>query len=250
MLNQFKTYAFYYDLLYHDKDYRKESTYIHSLIQKYRTKSKSILSLGCGTGKYENELSKFGYEITGIDMSEQMIAIAQKSDNPKCQFVQGDIRTARLGKKFDIVISLFHVINYQTTDEDLLSAFKTVHEHLINGGIFLFDFWYGPAVLAEPPYPRTKTFENDSLRINRTAFPKVDKSNNTVTVDYKVKIFNKLLNETEHLHEVHRLRYLFLPELEFMLKNLPLNIVSSQAWLSDSKRLNSKSWYGLIVASK
>ena len=72
----FQDYANYYNLLYKDKDYKAEADYIHSLIQQSAPQSKSLIDLGCGTGNHAFEFEKLGYEVTGVDLSTQMVAIA------------------------------------------------------------------------------------------------------------------------------------------------------------------------------
>ncbi|HBM15439.1 MAG TPA: SAM-dependent methyltransferase [Lentisphaeria bacterium] len=247
--NQFKDYAAYYDLLNQDKDYFKEAKYIHDLIQKHKPKTKTILSLGCGTGRYENEIAKYGYEITGVDISSQMIEIAEKSKAKNCLFASGDIREIRLDQKFDAVISLFHVMSYMTSDEDLSRAFKTAEEHLNSGGIFIFDFWHGPAVLADPPYSRTKAFENDKLKVDRTAYPLVSQDSQLVTIDYKIEVFNKLFRQKQYFYETHKLRYLFMQEIETLLNKVFLHLNSKLEWLSYTKEPDSNSWYALVIAT-
>ena len=74
----FNEYAQYYDLLYYDKNYELEAEYIDSLIKKYNSNTKKILDLGCGTGKHADILSKRGYRVHGIDLSECMLYEAQK----------------------------------------------------------------------------------------------------------------------------------------------------------------------------
>ena len=85
-----------------------------------------------------------------------MIRIAQKNKNKNLTFIRSSIEELHLNQKFDAVISLFHVMSYQTTNEELSAAFKTASKHLAKGGIFIFDFWYGPTVHNEKPSIRIK----------------------------------------------------------------------------------------------
>ena len=244
-IEQFNLYAQYYDLLYKDKAYKKEAKYIHSLIQKYKPNAKTILSLGCGTGKYEFELEKLGYEVVGVDISQQMIDIANISKGEsKCEFIQGDIRNVRLDRKFDVVISMFHVMCYQTSNEDLLKAFKTSSAHLNKGGIFLFDFWYGPAVLIDPPTIREKQMENDFIKVKRVAKPIMAYNENIVNVNFEIEICDKETGEIQIISELHKMRYLFLPEIKFIMKN-KFDHLQTYKWLSDKKNISCDSWYGL-----
>jgi ubiquinone/menaquinone biosynthesis C-methylase UbiE len=73
----FGEYAKYYDLIYKDKDYRKEVDFIENIF-KITYKPKSILEIGCGTGSYTKMLLKRGYEVTAVDISDDMLKIARK----------------------------------------------------------------------------------------------------------------------------------------------------------------------------
>ena len=108
----FGTYSKYYDLLYKDKDYACETRYVHDLIQKYRPGTKTILDLGCGTGRHDIELAKLGYEVTGVDISADMLSIATQrivdlgTPASSVQFIHGNICTVRLEKTFDFCIEI------------------------------------------------------------------------------------------------------------------------------------------------
>ena len=76
-METFHDYAYYYNLFYGDKDYAAEAETIISILEKYGKKNadKRILNIGCGTGRHDVELNKFGYKIHGIDLSNDMINI-------------------------------------------------------------------------------------------------------------------------------------------------------------------------------
>ncbi len=247
----FKEYSKYYNLLYKDKDYQKEVDYIISIIKQYNPSAQSILNLGCGTGKHDFFLSQKGYTVTGIDLSETMISEAKKyaTNNTNLDFSQGDIRTIRLGKKYDVVVSLFHVISYQITNDDLLKAFSTAWEHLAEGGIFIFDYWYGPAVLTDKPEHRVKKLENDEIKVTRTAEPTLYPNENYVDVKYNITIEDKKKSLTKNLEEVHKMRYLFIPELEMALDQSGFKIEASTEWLNNQP-LSVLSWNGVSMCTK
>ena len=99
-MSVFKDYARYYDLLYRDKDYAGEAEFVNSLIGKYTTDTKSILELGCGTGGHAEYLAKLGYTVHGIDISKDMLQMAEsrhakfsQSLKNKIKFEIGDVRT-------------------------------------------------------------------------------------------------------------------------------------------------------------
>ncbi len=254
MNNQvFGRYAEYYNLLYKDKDYAGETQYLHQLIQKHCSGASTILNLGCGTGRHDFELATTGYGVAGVDLSEEMLQIANNRlkslDSPTVDlsFVQGDIRNVRLGRKFDAVISLFHVMSYQTSNSDLIAAFSTAREHLSDNGVFVFDCWYGPAVLTDPPVTRVKRLENDLVKVLRIAEPVLHPNENIVDVNYQVFITDKATGEIEEVFETHRMRYLFVPELEYLLNEAGFKLTVVHEWMSENAP-GLSSWGACFVA--
>ncbi len=235
-MSVFGAYSRYYNLLYKDKDYAGEAEYVRGLIARHCPEPRTVLDLGCGTGRHDLLLSQMGYEITGVDQSAEMLAIAKanadQSQSQSLDFIQGDIRSVRLGTTFDVVISLFHVISYQTTNEDLAAAFATARTHLKPGGIFIFDCWYGPAVLTDRPAVRVKRLEDDSISVKRIAEPVMHPNDNLVDVNYHVFIRDKSSDAVEEVLETHRMRYLFRPELELLLRECGMSVVEASEWLT------------------
>jgi len=250
-MNQvFDAYARYYDLLYRDKDYAGESDYVAAHIRKQAPQAKRILELGCGTGAHAEHLARMGYTVHGVDMSEAMLARAEmrKAALPpdvaeRLSFAHGDVRSVRTGKTYDAVISLFHVMSYQTTNNDLEAAFDTAAAHLQSGGMFMFDFWYGPAVLTQRPEVRIKRLEDDDIVVTRIAEPEMHVNENVVDVNYTVFIETKATGQVEQLHETHRMRYFFLPELECYRGNIWKPGISED-WMGNGS-LNAQSWAGI-----
>lgn len=236
----FSNYARYYDLMYQDKDYVGEAQFIQRLIQTYAPATTTILELGCGTGNHAMLLAKEGYQVHGVDLSQEMLGYAnERCDRlspalaTRLQFSQGDLRQVRLDRKFDVVLSLFHVMSYQTNNEDLLAAFETAKAHLVPGGILIFDVWYGPAVLSEPPTVRIKRLEDQSIQVTRIAEPVMEPNKNLVDVNYHIFIKDLISSKIDEVREVHTMRYLFKPELELLLDRLQMQIVESGEWLTD-----------------
>lgn len=236
----FNKYSNYYNTLYSDKDYAGEANYIDMLIKKHHPNAKTILNMGCGTGRHDFLLAERGYLLTGVDFSEEMLSIAidQKSkmdlDSSKTEFYTGDIRNIRLPKKFDIVISLFDVMSYQTKNLDLKKAFETASFHLEKDGLFIFDCWYGPGVLNDPPTIRVKELENDKIIIKRTAKPTLYQNENIVDVDYHLFVRDKKDEKVEEICETHSMRYLFKLEIEMIFENIGFEMISFSEFMSDS----------------
>ncbi len=244
----FNSYARYYDLLYQDKKYAEEASYVHQLIRKYGLDTRTVLELGCGTGLHARALAEMGYTLHGVDRSAAMLGAALErlpgmdgSAASRLSFSSGDMRSVRLQGKFDAVISLFHVISYQTTNNDLAAAFATAKHHLKAGGIFIFDCWYGPAVLAQRPSVRVKRFEDDRVRVTRIAEPVMHDESHVVDVNYQVFIRDKDDGGIEELCEMHRIRYLFDPEITSILREQGMTRIDSFEWLT-GKTPGSDTW--------
>lgn len=220
VMEVFKDYAYYYNTFNKDKDYKKEAKQIDDLIKKYGNNVLKIIDFGCGTGKHDIELQKMGYSCTGIDMSISMIDIAKNNlgqDNRDISFFVEDIRTFKAKESYDAVISLFHVISYQITNQDVLSTFSSARRALNIGGLFAFDVWYGPGVLSDKPCVRVKEIENDKDKLIRIARPVMYDKKNIVDVNYEILIIDKNTGLSKMIKEVHQMRYFFTPELEFLL---------------------------------
>ena len=236
----FAGYSRYYDLLYRDKDYAGEAQYIADLVRRHSPDAKSVMEIGCGTGAHASEMARLGFELEGVDMSEGMLEAAEarlSSLDPalasKLSFSRGDARTVRLGRKFDAVISLFHVMSYQTSNDDLAAAFTTAREHLEPNGVFVFDCWYGPAVLRQWPSITEKHLSDEATEVFRRAEPVIHANENTVDVNYTVTVNDKLTRAEEVLKETHHMRYLFTPEIELALETAGMKLVDSRGWMSD-----------------
>ena len=252
-MSVFGDYSNYYDLLYADKNYAGESEYVHNLIKANLPKAKTILNLGCGTGKHDLLLSKHDYKITGVDFSEDMIKVAQQQSelqkNNSVEFLKGDARTVRLDKKFDVVITLFHVMSYQTTNADIDAVFVTAKEHLRDGGLLIFDCWYGPAVLSEQPSVRIKRLEDNKVKITRIAEPVMHINQNIVDVNYELFIEDIQSEKVNKLAEKHSMRYLFLPEILSFTERNGFKLILSEEWMTKNK-LSDKSWSACFCSLK
>jgi SAM-dependent methyltransferase len=250
MIENFELISQYYDLLYNDKNYEEESNYINNLIKKHNDRALKILDVGCGTGKHAECLNNLGYELTGIDLSDKMIEIAKNNAKKNDYDIVYNIANANqfnLNKKFDIVISLFHVISYQTSNKKLINTFKSINKHLEINGLLIFDFWYGPGVLSELPSSRKKVFKSKDLEIYRKSIPKMIYSKNLVDVSFEIDV--KSLKQSFSFKENHLMRYLFDPELQLILSLTGFEIIDSFEWMK-FKKPDNNSWHSVLVARK
>lgn len=243
----FSDYAPYYDLLYRDKDYKAEAEYVANLIREFNPKAQNILELGSGTGIHASLLARMGFSVHGIERSQEMytrsLALSDKQNSKygRLTFTQGDIREIRLDKSFDAVIALFHVISYQTTNKDVLDTFATASHHLKPGGIFIFDIWYGPAVLTQRPEVRIKRMSDEKIEVTRLAEPVLHPSENRVDVNYHIFVRNRSTGAVKELKETHKMRYFFKPEIDIIANQSRFAILHAEEWVTRNP-MSQNSW--------
>ncbi len=212
----FKLYSQYYDLLYEDKDYPSEVNYIADLINSYSTGSKTLLELGAGTGKHAFLLAEKGFQVTGIERSADMVAIAKNNVHSNVNIQIGDITDFNLNQTFEVATSLFHVISYLTENKDLINTFKNINKHLQLNGVFIFDVWHSSAVYHQLPEKRIKILKNDSVKITRNASPIIYTERNVIDVNYHIRIQDLHTLETHEITETHPMRHFSKPEIEIL----------------------------------
>jgi SAM-dependent methyltransferase len=254
MKDVFQKYAEIYDALYSNKDYASETDYLFALLGDLS--GKSVLDIGCGTGRYAEEFARRNANVHGIDLSPEMIDVAnnrrsvlETPTKKNLTYQVGDARYFKSERSYDVVCSLFHVINYQLTDEELILFFSTAHDALKPGGVLVFDFWFGPGVLSDKPALREKTISQDLLEITRIATPTIFSSNNRVDVKYDVSIKSPQGDFLEkRFSETHSMRYLFESDLQ-RLSSKFFNVEKLYAWESWSIP-NENNWSAVCVMLK
>lgn len=134
--------AKYYDVLYHFKDYPTASRQLHDLIQQLNCNAKTLLDVGCGTGKHLECLRGY-YQVEGLDIDPELLEIARRRC-PEVHFYQTDMVEFDLGRTYDIVACLFSSIGYVKTVENLYQAIACMAHHLRPGGILFIEPWFSP----------------------------------------------------------------------------------------------------------
>lgn len=135
-------FASAYDSLTENVEYSRRADYFCSLLSENGINGGLLLDLACGTGTMSIEMSKRGFDVTGVDISEEMLSEAQ---NKKFQtgenvlFLCQDMRNLDLYGTIDCAICTLDSLNHLTSEEDLLKAFQNVSLFLEDDGIFIFD---------------------------------------------------------------------------------------------------------------
>ncbi|HSQ34150.1 MAG TPA: class I SAM-dependent methyltransferase [Peptostreptococcaceae bacterium] len=142
-MDQYKDFAFVYDELMNEVDYESWVSYIEKIIKDENIKVKNILELACGTGNITIPLAKKGYDIAGIDISEEMLMIAREKSQKKgidLVLLNQDIADLDFDLyDLDCVLCACDGFNYILEDDDLKIIFDKIYKLLKEKGIFIFD---------------------------------------------------------------------------------------------------------------
>ncbi len=137
-MRPFSALAQVYDRMMADVPYAAWAEFVLSVLAGEGAYPKSVLDLGTGTGASLEPFCARGLSGVGLDASREMLAQA-RARLPGVPFVQGDFRTFRLERRFDLIVSIFDSLNNLTNPADLRAAFRRVHAHLRPGGWFAAD---------------------------------------------------------------------------------------------------------------
>jgi len=245
-------YADSYDILYADKDYVAECDLIERVFQAYGDGPiSSVIDLGCGTGNHALRLAARGYAVTGVERSPSMLARARgkaaAGNNRRVQFEQGDIRHLNLRQRFDAALMMFAVLGYQLDNGDVLGALQAARLLLRPGGLFMFDIWYGPAVLHQRPSERVKVMKTPEGEIIRIARSELDVGRHACSVNYHIwRIENhRVVAENE---ETHRMRYFFPMELQLCLESSGFKLLRLGAFPDFDRDPDETTWNCVAIA--
>ncbi|WP_461177563.1 class I SAM-dependent DNA methyltransferase [Virgibacillus ainsalahensis] len=134
--------AYLYDKLMDHAPYDEWAAFTQKAFERSGKHIKKIADLGCGTGEITMKLAEAGYNMTGVDYSEEMLTYAQQKaseTNYSIQWICQDLREIQGLTNLDAAVSYCDVINYITAQDELKAVFKSVASALKEGGMFLFD---------------------------------------------------------------------------------------------------------------
>lgn len=245
-------YAELYDSIYSDKNYVDECNTIELIFSEYGSgKVENILDLECGTANHALILAKRKYNLVGVDRSVEMIQIAKdKCKNfHNIELQNKDILEYKSSKSFDAVIMMFAVLGYLNKNELVQNTINLVSEKLVKGGLFVFDFWYAPAVLNQRPTSRLKKIKRNDELILRYAEPVLDLYNNCCEVKYTTLVLqqDKVLDNFE---ETHIVRFFFPREIELFLNINNMELLDLMAFPDIQRSPSEDSWNVVCVAKK
>lgn len=142
-MEAYTSFASVYDTFMDNVPYREWAEFIHSILCRYGAEKGIILDLGCGTGTMTEIFAQYGYDMIGIDNSEEMLELAAEKKSRSGHdilYLLQDMREFELYGTVKAVVSVCDSVNYMTDPEELREVFRLVNNYLDPKGIFVFDF--------------------------------------------------------------------------------------------------------------
>ncbi len=196
----YKKLAKYYDLIYHWKDYEKESYSIKELVKKYKkSDGNKLLDVGCGTGKHIEQF-KDEFSCTGIDINNEMVEVA-KTKFKDVIFHQGDMVDFNLKTEYDVILCLFSAIGYVKTYSNLEKTLKNFANHLKKGGVLIIEPWFTKSTYWAGK-PGMTTYDGIDVKIARLNTTKIDGDLSIMDMHYLIVEKNE---DVIHYVDTHEL---------------------------------------------
>ena len=138
-MSNYNTFAEFYDALTENVEYEKRTDYLICLYSSLSHKKGRVLDLACGTGSVALNLSKKGFDVVGLDLSSEMLSVADSKAQGKFRLFCGDMTDFFFEKGFDLCVCCLDSINHLTELSSVEKCFNCVYNSLNNDGIFIFD---------------------------------------------------------------------------------------------------------------
>lgn len=243
MKTAYATLATHYDLIFQDKDYHYESNFIKRIIKERKPEARSILDVGCGTGTHLNLLKDDFHDLYGVDVNPEMIREAKKKST-MIKYSVGSMADFKLGRKFDVLISLYSVFNYNLSIRDARKSLTNFKKHLNRNGLVVLALYTPSNFEKKVSLHVGKNNGIEAVKINEFS---TDKKTRIETSNYFVLLKDK--NGINFFTELnHKYRIYAAAEFTSLLKKMKFaRIETFDNFMK--KKISQKTKYPIFVAS-
>jgi SAM-dependent methyltransferase len=204
----------YYHILYGNRNDEEAELLIDNLLAHLKPKSDSkIIDIACGRGRHSIYLNKKGYDVTGIDLSEQNIKYAQQFEQKNLHFYVHDMRRLAYINYFDLALNLFTSFGYFETEKDHVNALKAFRKGLKADGTFVIDYFNTQKIIKNLTHQEIKTI--DGIEFHLSKFVSEGKIIKHINFEHRLK---------DYAFE-ERVQAFLLADFENMLEKSGLQII-------------------------
>lgn len=202
----YERFAYVYDYLMQDVPYDGWLEFVNKQAKAYSIQGGSVLDIACGTGELSLSLVRDGYDVTGVDLSQDMLMVAQEKAlemNVKLNLFQQDMSKLDSLGEYDLITIFCDSLNYLEDEKDVKNTFKSVYAHLNHDGLFLFD--------VHSIYKMTQIFINQTFTLSDEhvsyiwdCFP--GEAPNSVEHELTFFVKDEETNQYDRVEELHKQR--------------------------------------------
>ena len=197
----------FYHLLYQHRDETEAINFINTLLDKLNPpKNSTMLDLACGKGRHSKALADKGFNVTGVDLSENSIIAAKQYESNSLQFYTHDMRFPFRANYFDYTFNFFTSFGYFNTEREHINALKTMSASLKKSGILVIDFLNTSLPALNVVLEEIKKIEGFDFHINKWATEhhlyksiKVFDDKNTLQIRFEEKVARFNLEDFKYL---------------------------------------------------
>ncbi|MFI8575211.1 class I SAM-dependent DNA methyltransferase [Rossellomorea aquimaris] len=225
----YERFAYVYDYLMQDVPYDGWLEFVNKQAKAYSIQGESVLDIACGTGELSLRLVRDGYDVTGVDLSQDMLMVAQEKAlemNVKLNLFQQDMSKLDSLGEYDLITIFCDSLNYLEDEKDVENTFKSVYAHLKRDGLFLFD--------VHSIYKMTQIFINQTFTLTDEhvsyiwdCFP--GEVPNSVEHELTFFVKDEETNQYERVEELHKQRTYPILTLKEWLKDAGFEVLNVSA---------------------
>jgi len=229
----YERFAYVYDYLMQDVPYDGWLEFVNKQAKAYSIQGESVLDIACGTGELSLRLVRDGYDVTGVDLSQDMLMVAQEKAlemNVKLNLFQQDMSKLDSLGEYDLITIFCDSLNYLEDEKDVENTFKSVYAHLKQDGLFLFD--------VHSIYKMTQIFINQTFTLTDEhvsyiwdCFP--GEVPNSVEHELTFFVKDEETNQYERVEELHKQRTYPILTLREWLKDAGFEVLNVSADFSE-----------------
>lgn len=242
-----------YDLFYADKPYAAEARFLHDALALHaRGSTRRVLDLACGTGRHALALEALGHEVTGVDHSRSMLAVARAraaAAHSLVRFEEGDLRALALdGAPYDAALCLFDSIGYVAENEALGRTLRGIFPNVRAGGLLAVEFWHAATMLRNHDPVRVRRWSLPGCDVVRISETTLDVPRQLATVSYTV-YEHRVDGTYTQFREVQTNRYFLVQEMAHWLSAAGFQPV---AWHDGftNREISADTWHVLALATR